>query len=149
MRTLTPLALALALAGCGQPAAPPTAEPPATDPAKAAAITAHAATSAQPQAVGRKTFTRAEIEAWWKERVNGRRVNAEDAKAKFGRPDSTREVMKGGVNGRPGTTYTEYTYNGLSVDADGSGKADANVKFLFLATNDGLIATNWSPEFVP
>ena len=117
------LVLALALASCTKPSAPTNT----TTPAEVKPL------DAQPTAL-KKTLTRKEMEAWlsgsdgtksanqWK---TGEKDTA-DVKARVGKPVATYEEKS-----KRGTDYLIYRYEGLTVDANGSGKTDRETLIYF------------------
>ena len=90
----------------------------------------------------RQTWSRKEIREWVTE---GMRVSktTDDFKAKFGPPARTHEDAR--------RTWMYWEYDGISVDADGSGKTDQRAAFKFFlkgAAGEKPVAQS-AIEFVP
>lgn len=75
-----------------------------------------------------ETVSRKDLQAWLEKK------SADEVKARFGRPSLTR-VVPGPISVQNRMTlrydYTEYHYENLSIDSDGSGKVDSKVIISF------------------
>lgn len=149
MRRLIPLA-ALLVVGCGQspqpsgqPPVSPTLEVKATPTTAKPTVPSAQPTEPKGEAVGKKTYTRKQIKDFLFQPKT-----LEQVKKEYGLPDSTREVRTTDPDYRNSlvVTFTVYTYKGLSVDADGSGKVDSETHLYFYTT--GTCHARMT-EFVP
>lgn len=141
-----------AVSGCGpQNPAPSTrqeAPTPAVGPPQPTQGRPTAPTTGPTVRAARKTISREDLKAWLqpKESPGGKWEQRTPAsvKATFGTPDSSQEVKRQ----NPGellVTYLVFTYKGLTVDAKGSEKVDAECRIYF--NND--LAVPKLVEFVP
>lgn len=150
---LAPLTLALlggVLAGCGPQPSPTVADKGGVHigNGRETESTAKPSTPAVPKGAGdpaqppvRKTYSRKEIREMLKADEKGVGKKADDVKRMFGRPDSSHETKAGIVS------VLVYTYKNLSVDADGSGKVDAETQIVMQIRN-GLVLQD-ETKFIP